>query len=324
MKTMQRQPRTWRVRVRRLLVGAAAIGIAFAAQTVGLQPAVSQVPAVTAYATTDNPGLDPFGGPWNRVQAAKVPMTAQNQQYPKGGGAVPVVDVRALQDGANLYVRLEWADSSPSDSSYGTDRFSDAAAIQFPGKTGSSSPAYCMGQADGGVNIWQWRADGQAGVPQTLHEEDPNGYVDLYPDLPDGLDYPARALGNTYAVNPDQPVRDLVAQGFGTIGPAQSQQVSGQGAYEGDRWAVVFSRPFASGAEGQPSFRIGDKTDVVVAAWDGANGDRNGQKSVSQFFGMTISEEKLPADRTWIIFALMAGVLSVGLVMGVVYWRTGG
>jgi hypothetical protein len=38
----------------------------------------------------------------------------------------------------------------------------------------------------------------------------------------------------------------------------------------------------------QPTFETGSTADVAFAVWDGANSDRNGQKSVSAFVRMAI------------------------------------
>jgi complex iron-sulfur molybdoenzyme family reductase subunit gamma len=101
-------------------------------------------------------------------------------------------------------------------------------------------------------------------------------------------------------------VQDLVALGFGTIGPAPSQTIEGRGDRDGGRWRVVVARPFPAPDADRPAFTVGGLTDVAFAVWDGSRGDRNGQKSVSQYVRLEVSDELAPTS---------AGtVLTVGLV----------
>ncbi|MFN8105628.1 MAG: ethylbenzene dehydrogenase-related protein [Acidimicrobiia bacterium] len=320
MRATRAEPRTQRRWRRRLGLVAAVAVVGAVAHIAGFQPAVSQLATVNAYAATDDPGMDPGAGPWARIPGVSVPMTAQAQTYPFGGDAVPAVDVRALHWNGNLFVRVEWADSTKDDSSFGMDRFADAAAIQFPAVTGAAVPALCMGQVGAGVNIWQWRADSQAGVPQSLGEEDPNGYADYYP-ITDDLGYPARYVGNPYDIAGQPAAQNLVAAGFGTLTATPEHPVTAAGAYDGNRWAVVFTRSLASPGDGQPNLVVGDKTDIAAAAWNGAHQDRNGQKAVSQFVSLQIGTDPVPPDRTpWIVILLLGG-LAVGVIASVVVWR---
>jgi Ethylbenzene dehydrogenase len=124
-------------------------------------PAVSQTDTLISLRLDDNPGLDPASGAWARATEIRVPLTAQTVTYPFGGGSVPVVAVRALHDADHLYLRVEWTDDTVDDATFRPQDFADAVAVEFPAAAGTSVLAVCMGQADGGVNIWQWRADGE-------------------------------------------------------------------------------------------------------------------------------------------------------------------
>lgn len=309
--------RRWRRRLGLVAVTAVVGAIAHIA---GFQPAVSQLATVTAYAATDDPGTDPRSDIWARIPGVSVPMTAQAQTYPFGGDAVPAVDVRAMQWGGRLFMRVEWPDASVNDSSFGTSKFADAAALQFPASTGTAVPALCMGQVGAGVNIWQWRADTQAGVPQSLGEEDPQGYADYYP-IRDDLGYPARYVGNPYDVAGTSTAQDLVATGFGSLTATGQDAVTAEGHNDGSKWAVVFSRSLAAPGEGQPTLNVGDKTDIAVAAWNGQHQDRNGQKAVSQFVSLQIGDVPVPPDRTpWIVILLLGG-LAVGVIASIAVWK---
>lgn len=312
----RRRP-SWR---RRLGLVAVVAVVGAVAHIAGFQPAVSQLAAVNAYAATSDPGMDPTAGPWAQIPGVAVPMTAQATTYPFGGDAVPAVDVRALHWNNRLFVRVEWPDTTVNDSTFGVDQFADAAAIQFPAGAGSAVPALCMGQADAGVNIWQWRADSQAGIPQTLGEADNDGYADHYM-ITEDIGYPARYAGNPFDLPGTPAAQDLVAAGFGTLTAVPEQAVAAAGEHDGNRWAVVFSRGFASPGEGQPSLSVGTDADVAVAAWNGQHQDRNGQKAVSQFVKLDIGTDPVPPDRApWVVILLLGG-LAVGVIASVVVWR---
>jgi len=67
----------------------------------------------------------------------------------------------------------------------------------------------------------------------------------------------------------------LAAKGFGTLTsqPAASQTVEGRGVWRNGVWVVVMRQPLDSGSA------LRQKTlPVAIAAWNGAAGDRNGQK----------------------------------------------
>lgn len=309
--------RRWR---RRLGIVAAIATVGAVAHVAGFQPAVSQLATVNAYEATADPGINPVAGPWTRIPGVAVPMTAQAQTYPFGGDAIPTADVRALHWNGQLFVRVEWPDTTVNDSTFGVDQFADAAAVQFPAGAGTAVPALCMGQADAGVNIWQWRADSQAGIPQTLGEADPNGYADEYM-ITEDIGYPARYVGNPFDFAGTPAAQNLVAAGFGTLTALPEHAVSAEGAHDGNRWAVVFKRGFASPGEGQPNLSVGTSTDIAVAAWNGQHQDRNGQKAVSQFVKLAIGTDPVPPDRApWIVILLLGG-LAVGVIASVVVWR---
>ncbi|MCZ7525570.1 MAG: ethylbenzene dehydrogenase-related protein [Acidimicrobiia bacterium] len=304
---------------RRVVLGvlAAAAVLAAGLQVLGTSPAVSQAAGIVAHRVDEGPGLDPHAGVWDRAAGVELALTAQQTSYPFGGGSIPEVEVRALHDDETLYLRMEWADGHRDDA-HGVDEFADAVAVELPGTLGASVPALCMGQADGGVNIWRWRAGdlGEA-VGEWPASGHPDAYVDLYPST-DDLWFPAREVGNPYANPGLGTVQDLVAEGFGTLAPAAEQTTRGHGEYrDGGRWSVVVARPFASPGDGQPAFSAGATTDIAFAVWDGAAKERGGEKSVSEFAQLEIADRALPASpsaRWWI-----PGILFMAFAL-VVLW----
>jgi DMSO reductase family type II enzyme heme b subunit len=79
------------------------------------------------------------------------------------------------------------------------------------------------------------------------------------------------------------PGEELSAQGFGTLAPvaraATTLDVSGE--WQEGVWRVLFTRPLQGGAAGVVSLAPGQPAFLAAAIWDGAAGDRNGQKSVT-------------------------------------------
>ncbi len=313
---------------RRLLsVGGLAVVLLAAGllQLADANPAASQTMTLTAWTADSDPGLDPSAVVWKRTQFIQAPLTAQAGSYAAGGGSIPVVWARALHYNDTLYVRIEWEDDTQDDTTLKVEQFSDAAAIEFPAKSAATVPAVCMGQADAGVNIWQWRADSQAGFADPV-DKYANALVDMYPSK-DDLFYTARAAGTPYA-KPDQgPIQNLVAQAFGTIGPAGIQDGHGNGVYQDGRWSVVFARPFAGGATDLATFTAGIKTDIAIAVWNGSDGDRNGRKAISQFLTLNISGAALPVGKAshWLVLTLAVATLVViaggGIALGIIGLR---
>ncbi|MCZ7536582.1 MAG: ethylbenzene dehydrogenase-related protein [Acidimicrobiia bacterium] len=304
---------------RRPLAALAGVLIAAAAlQTLGANPATSAVTTLVAHRVGEGPELDPEAGVWDRVSAVEVPLTAQQTSYPMGGGAVKTVDVQALHDADALYVRLSWNDAVRDDATGRAEDFSDAAAIELPGTAGASVPAICMGQADGAVNIWQWRADSQEGLPSSSSDLG-NGVADIEPPAGDDLEYPARNAGNPYALLGAGAVQNLTAVGFGTIEPLADQAVEGLGEWADGRWSVVYKRALEAPGNDQPTFAGLDKTDIAFAVWDGARDERNGIKSVSQFLTLQLSDKGVPGKSLTALWIAVATVLVVGagvLIMG--------
>ncbi len=315
---------------RRFLSVAGALAVLLAAgvlQLAAANPAASQTLALTAYQSDQDPGLNPKADAWDRAVHVQVPLTAQGATYPTGGGSVPVISARALHYQGKLYVLVEWQDDTRDDSTVKVQDFADAVAVEFPARSASTVPSICMGQADGGVNIWQWRADSQRGIkdPADLYA---SALVDMYPSKEDVF-YTARAAGNVYA-NPLQgPVQTLVSRAFGTLSPADVQDVKGEGAYTDGKWAVVFARQFAGANSDQAAFSAGSTTDIAFAVWNGSQGDRNGRKSISQFVQLKISGLAVPgAGETnkaviWIAVGLVLGTTALGLGLATYGYREG-
>lgn len=283
-------PRTLRIQHVVLLAGLfAVLAVAAVLRLTNTNLAQAQTPLLQAIAVDADPGVDPSAAVWATAPVVEVPLTAQNIVYPNGGGTVPLITAQAVHYNETLSIRLQWSDDQPDQSSVATEAFSDAAALMFPAQSTTAVPAITMGQADAGVNIWYWRADSQIGVPDRPDAIYAGTLVDDYPFVDDPEFYPARAVGNPVAGNAAGPVQNLTARGFGTLAPASDQNAAGSGSYADGQWSVVIARGFAAPDLDQADFGIGSTTDIAFAVWDGDNGDRNGQKSISQFLRLEIA-----------------------------------
>jgi hypothetical protein len=253
---------------------------------------------VAARVADELPLANPDADLWQQTTAIEVPLSAQNIARPiLPETRVKAITARALYNDQQLAFLVEWADETENDQALRVEDFRDSVALQFPLAEGQ--PFFCMGQQGGNVSIWHWKADWQAAITagQALAAAYPNMYVDYYPftdeaddvllaEYTDASYLPALDVGNLFA-NPMRatPVENLAAGGFGslTARPPEAQDVQGHGVYADGRWRVIFSRHLAAAAEDDISFTTDQVYSVALAAWDGANDERNGAKSTSQW-----------------------------------------
>ncbi len=296
---------------------------------------------IAAQISGDLPLNDPNSPVWQRATAVEVPLSAQTVTKPiLRQTRVKSVTVRALHNGSQIAFLVEWLDDTKNDQMLRVQDFRDAVALQFPQVTGQ--PFFCMGMQGGNVDIWHWKADWQADLIawQDMESVYPNMAVDQYPfaqgDHPGPEDYqdinylPAQASNNLFAMPRLSPVEDLVAGGFGTLTaqPAAGQNVQGYGVWENGRWRVIFSRDLNSPEADDVKFSPGQVYSVAFAAWDGANGERNGEKSTSQWVSLQLEgrpgAEAVQAGRlsNQAILLIIVGVLVLLIAIGtVIYFR---
>ncbi|MBI3244686.1 MAG: hypothetical protein HYZ49_20600 [Chloroflexi bacterium] len=300
---------------------------------------------LAAQVSGDLPTTDPSSALWQQATAVEVPLSAQNVTRPMLLEArVKSVTARALHNGSQIAILVEWADETKNDSMVRVQDFRDAVAVQFPLAEGQ--PFFCMGQQGGNVNIWHWKADWQADITarndtNTLY---PNMYVDQYPftsaaepvlaapaDYTDPNYLPALPSGNLFAAAHQSPVEDLIAGGFGslTAQPADGQNVQGVGAWAEGKWRVIFSRDLTSKETDDVAFTSGKVYSMAFAAWDGANNERNGQKSTSQWVSLQVEgaapaqaspakPTATPANIEGFWWAVIPMIMMAGLILGLV------
>lgn len=330
----------WRASAAVLAVVAAAVAVAWA----GIAPVRSQSLTLEAAEAPDAvPVGDPWSPVWESAPSQEIPLSEQNVAPPFGGGSVDTLIARALYDADRLYLLVEWSDAAADAAVNANEAFTDAVAVQFPTDSDRATP-YTMGSAEAPVNIWQWKAVWQRDIAEgfaTGRDLYPNTYVDFYPNDGDETYLPALELGNALAQRErDTPVENLIAAGFGTLTNADVQDVAGSGEWRDGTWRVVFARDLEPSAEGMTRFASGEATQVAFAVWDGAAGDRNGQKSLAQFVDLSLGAAGPPdtappptapppegpvaappggtgAGSAWLVAALILGGLLA--IWGVVY-----
>lgn len=304
------------------------------------------VTLVAAQVTGELPVKDPNSALWQKATALQVPLSAQTVTMPiLRETRVKSVTARAIHNGKQIAFLIEWDDDTQNVKMVRIQDFRDAVAVEFPQVQGQ--PFICMGMVGGNVNIWHWKADWQADIAawQDVETQYPNMNVDQYPfakgDMPSPADYqdanylPAMASGNLFAMPRVSPVEDLVAGGFGTLtteGKA-GQNVQGNGVWENNRWRVIFSRDLTSPDADDVVFEPGQVYSVAFAAWDGANNERNGMKSTSQWTSLqleggaatpTSQQTAAPAGAAGLpvnlIMSIVIGVLVLLLIIGAIIY----
>jgi mono/diheme cytochrome c family protein len=211
------------------------------------------------------------------------------------------ITVRALHDGAELAVLMQWTDDTHDSTAMRPQDFRDAAAIEFALQP--DPPFFAMGETAAPVNIWMWKAERQADLEpafQDLEKVYPNLGIDSYPNpLRGPLEQPHRhsltldsaplfvtawGAGNIVA----DPTRkaaaeDLRAEGFGTLRarPRPDQSVLSDAVWGTDTYRVVLRRTLAPAGVDAVTLAPGAVVPLAFAVWDGAAGDRDGKKSVT-------------------------------------------
>jgi DMSO reductase family type II enzyme heme b subunit len=137
--------------------------------------------------------------------------------------------------------------------------------------------------------------------PGDVEEAYPNMVVDLYPlaetaataefDRPatqtasqDEVALPAAAVGNLIVPQGDGTAAaalEMAGPGTTTFRPVTSQLVEARGKWADGRWTVVLTRDLAVPDGQGAALAPGERVSVAFAVWDGAAGDRGGQKLIT-------------------------------------------
>lgn len=243
----------------------------------------------------DTISLDPDAAVWESAPPLTLPLSAQLETVPRGGGGTESVAVKSLNDGKTIYFRLEWKDTTANRLALAAQDFRDACAVQFPEKEGQYGQL-CMGLKGSYLNVWHWMADWQEDLDgyKGMEARYPNMQVDYYPAFDEELkaDFAvARKLNNLLSTpNRGSAVEELIAGGAGALAVNPAQNAQGQGAWKNGTWAVVIARSFATDGEHDSQFSPGLTTAAAVAIWNGALQERDGAKSVSNWFALEVGQ----------------------------------
>ncbi|MBI4437087.1 MAG: c-type cytochrome [Candidatus Omnitrophica bacterium] len=227
--------------------------------------------------------LDPFDAIWQRIPKVQIPLIPQTLFTPRGGGATKEVHVQTFYTRNFLYVRLEWADATQATAqeAHRTEGFDDTVAIQLPLVPEKGMPSPFMGDPEHPVNIWHWKASWQEALgvdpsyPRTVRDDEPFAQEATFRT--------GEAVGNLFSQTVRaKSVEHLLASGFGTLTPTQTQSVEGLGVWQNGHWHVVMRRALMPQDDAvEVNLRGAQSLPIAFAVWDGANQERNGMKSIS-------------------------------------------
>jgi DMSO reductase family type II enzyme heme b subunit len=189
---------------------------------------------------------------WKKVQAASVLLRPirARDKWPDK------VELKIAKGPSQIAFRFEWQDIEPDRAIRVTTDFMDGIALQFVPKGMPRDyvgiPFFGMGDLQEKVHIWNWKAT-------------------------------ASSVGKTKRV-----ITVLEANGFGTLEdqPDAVQTVDGAAEWKDGTWVVVMRQILDAGS----AFNIHQSIPVAIAAWDGNERDRAGQKSVSEWMELMLEQ----------------------------------
>jgi hypothetical protein len=237
---------------------------------------------------------------WERIPVHPAKLLPQDMVEPRlMEASTSSVRVQSVTDGQKIVFRLSWKDTTFDDLP-GPGRFGDAVAVQLPTATTADVPAPQMGEDGKAVEITYWSALFQAvvdGRKDDIHAIYPHAQIDHYPFEAASLKAgspaqqamekrysPARSFDNPMAGPRTVPVQDLVAEGPGTIRPAEKTLSNGTGRHSPEGWTVLLIRPLPNGA--QP----GGRTQVAFAVWQGSHQEVGGKKMRTAWIPLALGD----------------------------------
>lgn len=249
-----------------------------------------------------NADLDSIDKVFEQSEPLEIELQMQDRAFPNGGGSVSALEVRGVHNGDRIFFNFRWSDKTKNDRVIADHLYRDAVGLMFPLDIVTISPetpfSPRMGDRGKPVNIWHWKADWERELDSKCGFEH---MEDQYPDMFTDYDFHThplhfhdqeyhsiplisggRAAGNMLSQpNKGTTVEDLNAIGFSTLTTQDHQDVQGSGHWDSDEWNVTMYRSLVTTDTSDVQFIPGVETFFNVAVWDGEEGDRNGQKSIS-------------------------------------------
>jgi hypothetical protein len=238
--------------------------------------------------------LNPFAKAWKKAKAVTVPLAGQTVTKPMViESPIKEITVKSLNNGKEIAFLLIWKDGT-EDRFHLINKFSDAVAVQIPYLPSTDVPV-TMGDKNQRVLILHWTAFRQENLENGYSDVakiHPNYAYDWYPHAKPPYGYP-EDWANQYALayiggekvfrknTFKTPVREVVAEGFGSSTWKDVQTAQGKGVYRKGTWYVVIKRKFVVENSSNPDWGPGKNTYVTFAVWDGSTGDRGARKVLS-------------------------------------------
>lgn len=304
----------------------------------GLQPQpVAYPPLIVSHRVSEIP-LEPDSPEWEKNAAPlRIPLSPQLIVKPRlYEPSVTEILVRSLYNDTHVGFLMEWQENTQSQNiGIGkTVAFRDAVAFSFPANITKPIPYFGMGHVENEVIIYQWKSDWEFGIDYDLENEFKGMHVDFYPfsgrnpgQIAQGIDYgkeekaewesnprvkafnTAWAAGNILAdpqAKKRAPVEKLVASGFGNLTTESNQDCTARGKW-GKGWHVVILFPRK---QDRYTFTVGVTYPVNFAVWDGHNGERGAEKSISTWSSFALEKRAgWPPITAAVIAAAAVGAL---------------
>lgn len=274
------------------------------------KPAAAQEKASLIAKRVDRVPEDPADELWQSADLLAVPLAPQAVVKPRiYETGVTAITARALYDADRLAFLLSWTDAERNVGIDGVAAFRDAIALEFPADPANGIPYFGMGEPNKPVTIYQWKADWEFGRDSDVDQRFPGMVVDWYPlsgrgpgEIAAATDYgtdqadkafdtswwAGNSLGDPI-LQARTSVEKLWAEGFGSLTAVDPdrQDGTGRGTWAEGGWSVVVSMPRAQDLF---MFEPGMTLPVAFAAWDGAKGERGGEKGVSTWYFVSLEQ----------------------------------
>lgn len=253
---------------------------------------------ITAQKVSDEIDLNPFAQQWSKAKPVYVSLTPLWWRDNRIEG----VDIQAVYNEEQIAFKLSWSDSAKDDNLVEVQSFSDGAALQF--STDDDPPFFGMGGAGQSVHIWHWKAgwEQKGDQRQDIETQYPNTAMDSYESqknyehgsafettqsktkFHDPKYTTGWGAGNPVSdPNKEEAAEEGMSEGMGTYTAHRpnTEKVDARGVWINGKWHVVFVRSLKAAEKDALQFQLKESLSVAFAVWDGAGGDRNGQKMVS-------------------------------------------
>ncbi|MFQ5989653.1 MAG: ethylbenzene dehydrogenase-related protein [Candidatus Methylomirabilales bacterium] len=255
-------------------------------------PSLAQEALVSKFISGNIP-LDPQSKAWRQAKPLEVTLAGQNITTPMNlDPSVKSITVKSLTNKKEIAFLLVWKDATEN-RFHSVGDFSDAVAVQIP-YTPSDEVPYIMGGPGKRVLILHWAAFRQENIDHGYYDTakaKPNYTYDWYPHAKAPYKYPVD-WHNPYALNYiggekvfrkntiKTPVREVIAEGFGSSTWKDIQGAEGKGVHKNGQWSVVLKRRFVEENTSNPQWGKGQSTFITFAVWDGAKNERGARKSL--------------------------------------------